>query len=186
MRAVGATRARQIYVRECIRPVQGDRVLDIGCGPADILEALPASVRYHGIDVSPDYIRAAQAHYGHRATFKVARAGDARGIAEAEYDIALATGVLHHLDDEEAHALVSLALVALRPGGVFVSLDGCYVAGQSGIARALLDWDRGNFVRTPEAYAALVAGRFATVETQLYTNLLRVPYTHWLMRATKR
>src|SRR5579864_2992907 len=43
------------YVAAWIRPRQGDRVLDIGCGPAPPLQFMPA-VDYVGYDPNPRYI----------------------------------------------------------------------------------------------------------------------------------
>ena len=35
----------------------------------------------------------------------------------AQYDLVLAIGVLHHLDDEQAEEFLNLARSALKPGG---------------------------------------------------------------------
>jgi SAM-dependent methyltransferase len=103
-----------------------------------------------------------------------ARLVDGRG----GFDIVLATGVLHHLDDEEARELFRTAREALRPGGRLVTLDGCYVDGQSRMARYLLSRDRGKFVRAPEAYVRLARSQFEDVQASVRDDLLRIPYTH--------
>lgn len=41
------------YVRDCVRPFPGCRILDIGCGTAGILAHLPADGSYVGFDMSP-------------------------------------------------------------------------------------------------------------------------------------
>ena len=69
-RLIGATSGRKQYVKRHIRPRVGDRLLDIGCGPADILEALP-EVDYHGFDLSPQYIESARVRFGTRGRFNV-------------------------------------------------------------------------------------------------------------------
>src|SRR5690349_4371496 len=69
-RLIGATRGRQLYVQRHVRPRTGDRILDIGCGPADILEALPP-VDYHGFDLSAAYIDSARQRFGGRGHFHV-------------------------------------------------------------------------------------------------------------------
>ncbi len=53
-----------------------------------------------------------------------------------------------------------LARAALRPGGRLVTADGCYLDGQSRIARLLLKMDRGRHVRTE---AGVRRPRFAVV-----------------------
>ncbi len=183
-RIIGATRGRQVYVQDYIRPKAGDRVLDIGCGPADILEALP-EVEYHGFDLSPDYIESARKRFGARGQFHV-EAVSADLIKKYEgFDLVLATGVLHHLTDAEATDLFQVARTALKPGGRLVTLDGCFVDGQSAIARHLLRRDRGEFVRQQPEYLRLASKVFSKVESHLTHNLLRIPYTHLIMKCSK-
>ena len=56
------------YMTEYVKPVAGEKVLDIGCGPGEILEELPA-VDYLGFDISTKYIEAALKRYGQRGRF---------------------------------------------------------------------------------------------------------------------
>jgi len=183
-RIVGATRGRQVYVQEHIRPKAGDRILDIGCGPADILEALP-EVEYHGFDLSPDYIESARKRFGRRGQFHVEAVSADLVKKYAGFDLVLATGVLHHLTDAEATDLFQVARTALKPGGRLVTLDGCFVDAQSAIARHLLRRDRGQFVRPQPEYLRLASKVFSKVESHLTHNLLRIPYTHIIMKCSK-
>lgn len=173
--------ARQLVAHYGLKP--GDRVLDIGCGPADILEALPP-VEYHGFDLSADYIEAARKRFGGRGTFHV-EAVDAEQVKQyAGFDLVLATGVVHHLTDAEALDLFRVAAAALKPGGRLVTLDGCLVEGQSPVARWLLKRDRGQFVRGQAAYLALARAVFSKVQPTVTTGLLRIPYTHLVMECS--
>jgi len=182
-RMVGATRGRRVYVQSYIRPKSGDRVLDIGCGPGDILEALP-DVVYYGFDSNAEYIDAARRRFGSRATFEVAMVNPDLVKQYDGFDLVLATGVLHHLNDNEARVLFDIAHTALKPGGALVTLDGCFVPNQSSIARTLLNLDRGRFVRAPGDYGRLAESVFPRVESHVCHDLLRVPYTHVIMRCT--
>ncbi len=53
---------------ENIRAVAGDRILDIGCGPGDILDS-PPPVDYYGFDLNDAYIRFARRKYSGRGKF---------------------------------------------------------------------------------------------------------------------
>jgi trans-aconitate methyltransferase len=183
-RISGATRGRRVYVQSYIRPKSGDRVLDIGCGPGDILEALP-DVVYYGFDSNAEYIEAARRRFGARATFDVAMVNPNLVKQYEGFDLVLATGVLHHLNDADADTLFHISQTALKPGGVLITLDGCFVPEQSRVARALLKRDRGQFVRAPDEYTRLAATVFSQVEAHVCHDLLRIPYTHLIMRCTK-
>ena len=80
--------------------------------------------------------------------------------------------------------MFDIAHTALKPGGALVTLDGCFVPDQSRVARALLKRDRGQFVRTPGEYTRLAASVFPQVESHVCHDLLRIPYTHLIMRCT--
>jgi SAM-dependent methyltransferase len=175
--AIGALRGRATVIRESVRPRPCDRILDIGCGPGDVVGFLPPGVRYVGFDDSEAYIHAARRRFGHRAEFYCERVGDKRVENLASFDIVLAFGILHHLDDPEALHLLRLAHDALKPGGRLFTLDGCYAPGQSRVARWLLSRDRGKNVRTEEGYRELAAARFTDVRPVLRHDLFRIPYT---------
>jgi SAM-dependent methyltransferase len=179
--AVGAKRARLTYLEQHVKPQAGEKVLDIGCGPADVLEYL-SEVDYLGLDISPEYISAAKRRFGARGRFLCGDVGMATIEREqGTFHLAMATGVLHHLDDERANKLFTLARVALSPTGRLITYDGCFVPGQSSIARWMLRHDRGKFVRSREQYLKLASNHFATVSSQLRQDLLRIPYTHLIM-----
>jgi len=178
--------ARAKYTRQYIRALAGDRILDIGCGPADILEYLPPSVRYTGFDASPEYIEAARERFGQRGSFFCDRVDEGVAQRVGRFDIAIASGVLHHLDDAEAVSLFRIAREALVPEGRLITLDGCYTPEQSSIARYLVSKDRGEHVRPARAYEDLAREVFPGVKAFVRHDLMRVPYTHLIMECTLR
>ena len=175
-----AGNVRTVYTREFVKAEPGQRVLDLGCGPGDVLDHLP-DVDYVGIDINPRYVRAAQTRFGQRGTFRHEDVADTVVRDAGSFDIVMANGLLHHLTDDEVRQLLTLAQRALKPGGRLVTFDGCFVPGQSRLARLLLRMDRGRFVRTQEAYAALTSAVFGEVECHLRDDLIRIPYTHLIM-----
>jgi SAM-dependent methyltransferase len=91
------------------------------------------------------------------------------------FDLVLATGILHHLDDSRALSLFELARKALKPTGRLITFDGCFVAGQPKLAKFVVSRDRGAFVRQPEQYSRLASASFGKVETFVRHDLLRIP-----------
>ena len=181
-RAVGSDHGRRVYVRDHVRPCAGDAILDVGCGPADVLEYLPA-VCYHGIDLSERYIDAARRKYGDRATFRVVDVAELAAESPRAFDIVLANGLLHHLPDDAVTHLFRVAAILLKPEGRFVSIDGCFTSEQSYLARYFLSRDRGLHVRQPEEYLNLARQVFPNVRGNIRHDLLRIPYTHLVMEA---
>jgi SAM-dependent methyltransferase len=175
-RALGARDAWKVIVDSYLRPRAGERVLDLGCGPAAILDLLP-EVDYTGVDLNPRYIEMARRRHGDRASFIT---GDVRilKLPPADFDAVLAIGMLHHLTDAEAAGVASRVAALLRPHGRLVALDPALASGQSGLARWLIDRDRGRAVRDRDGYAALLRGAFAEVEVSIRHDLARVPYSH--------
>jgi SAM-dependent methyltransferase len=178
-RAVGSERSYALFVDEYVRPAPGERVLDIGCGPGEILPFLP-DVRYFGIDVSEPYIEAAREKYGERAEFQCAdvRSADVPG---ASFDVVMVMGVIHHLDDAGARALFELASGALVDSGRLVAIEAVWTAPQHPFARWMNRRDRGAHIRTEDGYVRLAQHAFAAVRATVRTDLLRIPYTHVLI-----
>lgn len=179
---VGADRERRILVGEILNLRPGSRVLDVGCGPADILEHLPDDLDYVGIDYSSDYIEAAKKRFGNRGRFFVSDVAQLNSIGESGFDVAFAVGVLHHLEDETVRGLMRDVHSVLKPEGRFVTLDPAIEYPQNPIARALARLDRGQFVRTAEEYAALAKSAYGDVSAVIRRDLLRIPYSHAAMQ----
>ncbi len=179
--------AQRAFVKEFVPVEAGSRILDIGCGTGWILDYLPRDIHYTGYDLNPNYIADAQKQHGDRATFFCAdiTSESVPHIESAGFDIVLALGLLHHLNDREAKSLCESAHAHLKPGGVFITFDGVYVPKQSPVARYIISRDRGRAVRTPEGYLSLTAPFFPRVKRQVRTDLLRIPYTHFLMHCYK-
>lgn len=169
-----------IYATEHVRAETGDKILDIGCGTGEILKHMP-HVEYLGFDMDEKFVRAAQEAYGHRGTFFCQELGKDTVDNLSAFDIVCATGVLHHLNDDQALELFRLAQRALKPGKRLVTLDGCYTKGQSIIGRFTLAMDRGLHVRNADEYIGLAAQVFKKVKPTMYPALFRIPQSVIIM-----
>lgn len=178
---VGARRARRWVATRIWRLKGGEKVVDIGCGPGEALEDLPANVRYVGFDLSEAYVEAARRKYGSRGTFHVGTAesflaGDANDLMGA--DLVFCTGLLHHLDDPEVLAVFRLARRILLPQGRFVAVEPTFLEHQGRASERIMRQDRGCNVRKEAEWKALLAKEFEIHSTTVMTGLLRIPYIH--------
>lgn len=187
-RALGGTRAATRFVREYVKPFPGCRILDLGCGPGDLPIHLPDTIgEYLGVDMNPAYVEAARAQWKGHQTLSFTCA-DLSGMAAPHrdyYDIVVALGVVHHLDDASARRMFAIAYDALAPCGRLVTYDQVYITRQNAIARWLISHDRGQAVRTADLYRQLANGPFTHVSDAVLHDTLRVPYTIFVMTCTK-
>lgn len=181
---IGGNKISKILVETYIRPKDGDKILDIGCGPGDILDFLP-SVEYWGFDLNEKYITSARKRFSNRGQFFCKKVSRDAVPGEEIFDIVMACGIFHHLTDEEAIEMFELAHTLLKPGGRFITFDGVYVPDQSYFARLILSNDRGNYVRTEEQYRPIAQKYFADIQVSIRSDLLRLPYTHIIMECKK-
>lgn len=180
---IGGKHRNRVLVNDHICPRPGDRVLDIGCGPGTMAPFLPDS-DYVGFDASEDYIARAKERYP-QMRFVCERVSQYNLIERNYFDIVLALGILHHLDDSEALTLFQIARDAMKPGGKLVTIDGVWTDDQSQVAKYLLARDRGRFVRSQEGYRELASKVFSDIESTIHHDLLRIPYSLVILRCVR-
>jgi SAM-dependent methyltransferase len=180
---VGGHASAKVLVNEYIQPRVGARILDIGCGPGGIVSYLPPS-DYLGFDLNPRYIEMAKRR-SPNAHFVCERVSQFSLAKEQKFDLVLALGIVHHLDDSEARQLFQIAHDALAPGGRLVTMDGVYSDGQSPAARWLLARDRGEYVRSEREYLGIASQAFSNIRPSIRHDLLRIPYSHLILECVR-
>lgn len=173
-------RKRGAFVDEFVRPEPGYRLLDVGCGTSQVLHFIPEGVEYWGYDTSPEYIAAAKKRYGNRGHFVCGELDRGELDNLPKFDVVLACGLIHHLNDDLAQDLLRLAHCALRPNGRFVAIEPCFAQGQNPIARFIITHDRGRHVRDENEYRRLAEPIFQQV-SGVVRHRAWIPYTHWIM-----
>jgi trans-aconitate 2-methyltransferase len=170
-----------------VRPVEGPRVADLGCGPGELTrlahERLGARETL-GIDTSPAMLARAAAQAGNGLHF---RAGNAGAFDAAGFDVVLSNAALHWVPNHDA--LLAHLAATLSKGSQLafqVPMNEGHpshaiareVAAEPEFARALGGYARESPVLEPEAYARLLF-RLGFVEQrvrlEIYAHRLAEP-----------
>ena len=155
---VGGVRTRRLCIEQYLNIPRGARILDIGCGPGYVAAFVPQST-YVGYDVERRYIEYARRRYSLLGTFNHCEYNRRELEKYEPFDFVMMNGLLHHVDDATALDILQLAMDSLQPGGKVLCIDGGLNPKQNAFARYLLKEDRGEFVRSPEAYEKLAIER---------------------------
>ena len=154
-------------------------VLDIGCGPAEILDSL-TKVNYFGYDINSNYINYAKKKYKGKGKFfcKKFTSKDIKNLPK--FDHILLLGILHHLNDQEINKLMKLIKKVLKKEGNIITEDPIFVENQSQIAKSIIRMDRGNNVRDKKGYINIMRKYFSKVKNKVYHQQF-IPYTWFVM-----
>jgi ubiquinone/menaquinone biosynthesis C-methylase UbiE len=182
MFSLGADKAITRYVNEVLQPTRGMKMLDVGCGPANILSYLPP-LDYTGIDLNEKHIAYARQRHGNRGRFIVGNAADDLKQEEKEFDLINVSALLHHIEDSEAISLFASLTRLLKPNGRIVTIDNVWLPKQRVAVRLINYLDSGTNIRTPEGYLGLLNGMGLDIHTLILNDLLRIPYDHIIMIA---
>lgn len=177
---MGKSKINQTIINDFVKPKLGDKILDIGCGEADILNFLP-EVDYIGIDGNEKYIEYAKKIFKNRGKFQCALVDKHNLEGQGTFDFMFAFGLIHHLEDEDVIKLYQLAKLALKKGGKLVTFDGVYTEDQSKFSKWLVSKDRGQCVRDIEGYSSLAKKEFSNFKYTINHDLYRIPYSLIIM-----
>ncbi|MBC2716498.1 MAG: methyltransferase domain-containing protein [Desulfobacteraceae bacterium] len=184
-RIAGMPGKYRMYIGKFMKPVDNMRILDIGCGTSTILDYLPSSVFYEGYDINPAYINFAEKKYGHRAVFHNKRVNQMTLLKSEPYDVILADGLVHHLNDSEAKKLFQIGYKSLKKNGFMLTSDPAFIENQNRIAKFISSIDRGRHVRFPKDYSKIAESSFANIETHIIHDIGTVPMTACILKCWK-
>lgn len=185
-RMISGADAHEKVAGRLFADLEGKRVVEIGCGPGTWAPFLSHAADYTGVDWNEQHIAAAKGAYGSdRMRFVRGDLSNADLLATLDKcDAVVGMGILHHLDDPIARQMLAGASAMLVPGGRYIGNEPVRHAGQHPVARLLKWLDSGKNIRTEAGYRDLFGDSFATLETNVVTDLIRMPYSHCLISAS--
>jgi ubiquinone/menaquinone biosynthesis C-methylase UbiE len=144
-------------------------ILDLGCGTGTTSRVVTGC--YSGVDINPDYIRAAQERYPkakfyHMNCSKLA-------LPDGSFDMATTIATTHHLSDAELEAMTLEALRVVKPGGAFHLIDAILPINPRAFAKELFfRMDRGRFPRRLPELERVVSRRADVIRRRVLTGPL--------------
>ena len=154
-------------IHEQLPDQEGRKVLDVACGPGAFSELFPAET-YVGVDMNQRYIDYARRRY--KGTFHVM---DARKLdfEAGTFDDVLVYGLLHHLNDEDARAVLDGIARVLKPSGRTLIIEDIPTESRLNlIGRLLHRIENGHFIRTAEEYRTLLGGHLQKQGEQFFRS----------------
>lgn len=177
---MSATSFRKKIIKNIIKK-KNPYILDIGCGPAEILEFLD-NVNYFGFDVNKNHINFAKEKYRNKGKFKCTKFTAKKINKKIKFDYVFLLGLLHHLNDKQSYFLLSEIKKVLKKKGILITLDNVYVKNQNIIAKKLIDLDKGENVRTKSQYLQILSKNFKKIKSKVYLQKF-IPYTWFVTKS---
>lgn len=132
------------------------------------------------MDIHPGYVAYARRRRP-RHRFEVADLCTWQGDG-TRFDLALVNGVLHHLDDDAARALLRSAARALSPGGTLLVIEDVDLPGAGPGTRLVHGLDHGHHIRDASRWTSLVSQVLPVARSETYLSGW-CPYQLMLCRA---
>jgi len=180
-RVMSGTSFRKKIVKKYITK-HNVKVLDIGCGPAEILDTLP-KIKYYGFDINPIYINSAKRKYENKGKFFCKKFTNKNTKYLPKFDHVLLLGVLHHLSDQEINKLMPNIKKVLKRKGNIITLDNIFINKQNFIAKFLIQMDKGENVRSKTGYLNILKNHFKKINSKIYHQKF-IPYTWFVANCT--
>ena len=168
----GNYRATKARIRAVCDALGAPHVLDAGCGTGEYSPLFDPS-RYLGVDLHEGYLAFARRR-NPRYRYLQADLTDWPGCGE-RFDLVLVNGVLHHLDDAAALALLDSALAQLAPNGRALVIEDVALPSPGLGTRLVHALDHGHHIRDAARWSELVSSRVAIERSETYQSGL-CPY----------
>ena len=177
--SVSRRNTSSVIREEILKPDGVQDVLDFGCGIGYHSLEFP-NANYLGIEPLQSCVK--KAHKLFNETNRRFILGDHKTLKEipdSSFDLILAIGVLHHINDDIVSEFLEESQRILRKGGRLTTFDPVLHEDQSVFSRWVVKQDRGRWVRSEFEYSKLIAEYFpGKFDQKIYTRLLRIPYDH--------
>ena len=159
-------------------------ILDIGCGPAEIIDYIP-SCKYYGFDIDKRSINYAKKKYNNKNYHFFCKKFRSREIRKLpQFDFVILFGIMHHLKNSQVNDILKLCKKKMKKNSKLLTEDPIFIKNQNLIAKFLIKNDRGTNVRKQTEYVALLKSHFTKISFKISHQIFS-PYT-WFTTICKK
>jgi SAM-dependent methyltransferase len=181
---MSATKVREKIIYKLIKNKKNLNVLDIGCGPANILKKL-SLINYYGYDIEINHINHAQKNFRSKNFHFFDKIFSEKEIFNLpKFDFVLLLGIIHHLNNNEVKKILILIKRVLKKNGKLLILDNVLTQNQNFVAKYLIKKDKGNNIRNLNKYKLFLQKDYL-IENIKINQQKFIPYT-WLTISCKK
>ena len=163
---------KELIKRE-INPATGLNLLDAPCGTGTLFD-ICKPCNYTGIDIDKNRVLKAQDRYA-GGKFLVSDASNLP-FPEKKFDLILAAGLFHHVDDECSIKILSEFSRVLKPTGRIIVFEAIWPLHRYNIVGYLArKMDQGRFVRYCEGYENLFK-KYFHIQVRYFPSRLGLDY----------
>lgn len=159
-------------------------ILDIGCGPAEIIDHIP-ECKYYGYDIDKRSIAYAKKKYSNKNYHFFCKKFESKEIKKLpKFDFVILFGILHHLNNSQAKNILALCKKRMKKNSKLLTEDPIFIKNQNFIAKFLISKDRGKNVREKKGYLNLLNTQFKKLKFRILRQPF-IPYT-WFTTVCKK
>lgn len=165
----------------------GIKVLDLGCGPGTSTHFFRKE-DYLGIDIDAAYINAAKSRYpaySFECIDFTSLTIQSNLVPSGGFDLILAYGLMHHLDDTLCKQFFKKSHELLQPNGCIICFDGCIYPNQLKRKSFIVKADRGKHIRTPDELTTISEQAGFNCISTIEEDSLLIPYSLLALSARK-
>lgn len=158
------------------------RMLDMGCGTANIVPFLSSKIDYLGIDFSQKYINYASRKYS-KHTFLCGNICEQNQINGA-FDIIISKGVMAGLNDIELLKMFDVITSLSNKNTRIILSDMNHRNDSSVFEKFIQRHERNKELRSKDDYIRLISQKFKIDKITELNNVYRIPYSRIVFECT--
>ena len=172
---IGSNAYLERFSKKFINAKECEKILDMGCGTANILPFLGTGIKYWGIDFSQKYIDYASKKYLNQ-TFICGNICEKNNLND-NFDIIISKGVMAGLNDEQLLKMFDVIVALSNKKTKIILSDMNYRNDASFFEKFIQSNERNKELRSKDDYIKLISQKFNIDKMTELHNVYRIPYS---------